>query len=382
MIRLAVPSIDERDLQAVREVLATGFLVQGKHVAAFEAEIARYVGCEHAVAVSNCTAALQLALLALGVGPGDKVAVTTYSWPATANVIILCGAEPVFVDIEAESFNMDSAALERVLQRERIKVVLPVHTFGSMADMPRILELAARHGAVVVEDAACALGSELDGRRAGSWGVMGCFSFHPRKAITTGEGGMITTNDAKLARQLRALRNHGLDPDSATPDFIMPGYNMRLTEFQAAMGLTQFAKLDRIIGSRRSQAAAYATLFAGSGIVPSREAPGSRHVFQSFVVLLPADAAARRAEIIASLKRADIETTIGTYHMPMTTFFRQRGRHVEGEFPVTDDVARRAMSLPVYEALSLDSQQTVVRALIEQVRKWTIGHSSQFAHSP
>ena len=367
MIRLTVPSIDESDQQAVREVLATGFLVQGKHVAAFEAEIARYVGCEHAVAVSNCTAALQLALLALGVGTGDKVAVTAYSWPATANVIILCGAEPVFVDIEAETFNMDPAALDRVLQREGIKVVLPVHTFGRMADMPRLLEVAGRHGAAVIEDAACALGAELNGRRAGSLGIMGCFSFHPRKAITTGEGGMVTTNDSALARQLRALRNHGLDPDSAIPDFVMAGYNMRITEFQAALGVSQLAKIERIIDSRRTLAAAYAKLFAGSNILPSREAPGSRHVFQSFVVLLPPDAASRRSEIIASLKRGAIETTIGTYHMPMTTYFRKRGRHVVGDFPVTDHVALRAMSLPLYEGLTQSLQAEVVTALLNQL---------------
>src|SRR5439155_14036273 len=137
---------------------------------------------------------------------------------------------------EAETFNMDPAALDRVLQREGIKVVLPVHTFGRMADMPRLLEVAGRHGAAVIEDAACALGAKLNGSRAGSLGIMGCFSFHPRKAITTGEGGMVTTNDSALARQLRALRNHGLDPDSAIPDFVMAGYNMRITEFQAALG--------------------------------------------------------------------------------------------------------------------------------------------------
>ena len=198
---------------------------------------------------------------------------------------------------------------------------------------------------------------------------MGCFSFHPRKAITTGEGGMITTNDAGLARQLRALRNHGLDPDSATPDFVMAGYNMRITEFQAAMGMTQIAKLERIIYSRRAQAATYVRLLAGSNILPSREVPGSRHVFQSFVALLPAFAAPRRAEIIANLKCAGIETTIGTYHMPMTTYFRKWGRFREGDFPVTDDVARRAMSLPLFGALTASQQVQVVNALQEQTEQ-------------
>ena len=363
MIRLTIPSIDEQDLAAVREVLLTGFLVQGANVARFEETIARYVGCEHAVAVSNGTSALLLSLMALDLSPGDKVAVTTYSWPATANVIALCGAEPVFVEIEPRAFNMDPDALERVLSRHKVKAVLPVHTFGGMANMPALLEISSRCGAPVIEDAACALGSEWQGRKAGAWGVMGCFSFHPRKAITTGEGGLITTNDARLARRLRALRNHGLDPESATADFVMPGHNMRITEFQAALGISQMAKLERIIAARRTQAANYAALFEGSDIFASADTPGGRHVFQSYVVLLPAYSAPDRARIINAMKEEGVETTIGTHHMPMTTYFRERFNFTLGDFPVTDDVARRAMSLPLYEALTMEQQMLVVKQL-------------------
>lgn len=364
MIRLAVPSIDANDLRAVTEVLECGFLVQGPRVAQFEREVAAYVGTEHAVAVANCTAALHLALLALDVGPGDRVAVTTYSWPATANVIALCGAEPVFVDVEPATGNMDPALLERALAAAPVKAVLPVHAFGGMADMPRILQAAARHGVPVVEDAACALGTELDGRRAGAWGVMGCFSFHPRKAVTTGEGGMITTGDAGLARRLRMLRNHGQDPDAASPDFVIPGYNVRLTEFQAALGSAQMRKLDRLVASRVAQAAVYDELFAGTPVTPPGRLPGSRHVYQSYAALLPADAAPRRAAIIAALREQGIETTIGTYHMPMTTYFRTRGGYAAGDFPATDDVAARAISLPLYEALTRQDQAQVVKGLL------------------
>jgi len=366
-IRLTVPSIDEHDLRAVREVLESGYLVQGPRVARFERELAEYVGTGHAVAVANCTAALHLALLALGVGPGDRVAVTTYSWPATANVIALCGAEPVFVDIEPRSYGMDPGCLAEVLARGAVKAVLPVHAFGGMADLPRIMEVAGGHGVPVVEDAACALGTELEGRRAGAWGVMGCFSFHPRKAITTGEGGAVTTNDAALARTMRMLRNHGQDPDAPAPDFVIPGYNLRLTEFQAAFGSAQMAKLDRLVESRRAQAARYDALLAGSPVSPPGVYPGSRHVYQSYAALLPADAAPRRAEIIAGLKEDGIETTIGTYHMPMTTYFRTTGGYGPGHFPVTDDVAARAISLPLYEALSDGDQRRVVEALLARV---------------
>ncbi len=371
MIRLAAPSIEDDDLEAVREALASGFLVQGPRVAAFEQAVANYVGTQHAIAVSNCTAALHLALLALDVRPGDLVVTTAYSWVATANVIELCGAQPVFVDIQPDTFNIDPACLEIVLKRmmatadtaRRVKAILPVHAFGQMADMPAIMELADHYHLPVIEDAACALGALLHGRQAGTWGVMGCFSFHPRKAITTGEGGIITTNDAALARRLRALRNHGQDPDAPSPDFIMPGFNYRMTEFQAALGLTQMAKLDRIIAARRRLAAVYDELLGGTPLWPPVVGIGSQPVYQSYVVLLPEMAAPHRPSLIQQLKKQGIETAIGTWHIPMTTYFRSRYGYQEGEFPVADRVFSRASSLPLYEQLSSQDQSKVVQCL-------------------
>ena len=372
MIQLTIPSIEEDDLRAVRAVLASGYLVQGPRVAAFEQAVAKYVGCRYAVAVSNGTAALHLALLSLDVRPGDIVLVTAYSWLSTANVIELCGAQPVFVDIQPDTFNLDPACLESVLKRlmatpetaKRVRAVLPVHTFGQMADMPAILELANRYALPVVEDAACALGATLHNRQAGTWGVMGCFSFHPRKTVTTGEGGMITTDDPALDERLRVLRNHGLDPKAPSPDFIMPGFNYRLTEYQAALGLTQLAKLERIITVRCQLAAHYDTLLARTPLRPPCVRAGQRAVYQSYVTLLPEHLAAQRQELITQLKATGIETTIGTWHMPMTTYFRTRYGYHTGLFPIADRVFARSVTLPLHERLSQIDQQDVCNALL------------------
>lgn len=372
MIRLIVPSIEEDDLQAVREALVSGRLVQGERVAEFERAVANYVGCGHAVAVTNCTAALHLSLIALGVGPGDIVIVTAYSWIATANVIELCGAQPVFVDIDRDTFNLDPNRLQEALVKlmkssetaKRVKAILPVHAFGLMADMPQISELAQRFDLPIVEDAACALGASCQGKKAGAWGVMGCFSFHPRKAITTGEGGMITTDDSRLADRLRALRNHGQDPGAPSPDFIMPGFNCRMTEFQAALGMSQMAKLERILTARRQLASTFNTLLHGTALQVPVVQVDSQPVYQSYVVLLDNYACSRRDKIVLRLKEEGIETTIGTYHMPMTTYYRLRYGYRQGDFPVTDQVFVSSLALPFYEGLSEDEQRLVVEALL------------------
>lgn len=381
MIRLTIPSIETDDLQAVQETLESGYLVQGDRVAAFEAKVAEYTGTQYAVAVSNGTAALHLALLASGVGPGDIVLVTAYSWVATANVIELCGAQPVFIDIQPGSYHMDPHCLETHLERlmavagtaRRVRTILPVHTFGQLADMPAILEIAGRYQVPVIEDAACALGATLHGQPAGGWGILSGFSFHPRKAITTGEGGMITTNDAELAHRLRALRNHGLDPQSPAADFILPGFNYRMTEFQAALGLTQMGKLDRMIAARQQGAANYDRLLSETPLQSPRVFQGSRPVYQSYVALLPSGVADHRTELIALLKEQGVEVTIGTWHLPLTTYFRTRYGYRPGDFPVTDEVFARALTLPLHERLTLAEQEKVVEILCRLLEGLRIG---------
>jgi dTDP-4-amino-4,6-dideoxygalactose transaminase len=272
---------------------------------------------------------------------------------------------------------MDPAALESVLKRvmgnretaRRVKAILPVHAFGLMADMDEITALADHYRIPVVEDAACALGASLHGKPAGSWGALGCFSFHPRKAITTGEGGIVSGNDPEQIRRLRALRNHGQDPESPSTDFILPGLNCRMTEFQAAFGLVQIQKLDAIITERRRCARRYDDLLQDSGLAFPKIPPGQSPVYQSYVVLLPEEVADDRNAIIARLKDAGIETTIGTWNMPMTSFFRVRYGFRQGDFPVADRVFARSLTLPLYAHMTPSNQETVADRLKRILRQ-------------
>lgn len=375
MIRLTIPSIDQDDLDAVCEVLRSGFLIQGPRVADFESAVSRYVGTEHAIAVSNCTAALHLSLLGLGVQTGDLVLVTAFSWIASANVIELCGAQPVFVDVDADTFCMDPNCLEAALQRltatrhtaRQIKAILPVHLFGQLADMRAIDELASAYGIPLLEDAACALGGALHGRQAGTWGTAGCFSFHPRKAVTTGEGGVVVTDDAELTARLRALRNHGQSADTARREFILPGFNYRMTEFQGALGLSQMSKLDRVTAARRECASRYDRLLDRSPVRAPRVPQGSSPIFQSYVVLLPEGVSADRDDVIAQLKERGVETTLGAIHMPMTSYFRARYGFEPGDFPVCDAVHARSLTLPLFEGMQESQQEQVVEQLLDVV---------------
>lgn len=376
MIRLTIPSLDESEQDAVREVLASGYLVQGERVARFEQAVAEYVGRKHAVAVSNCTAALHLSLLALEIGAGDMVVTTAYSFVATANVVELCSAEPVFVDVQPDTFNLDPNRLEERIKKlrssaassHRLRAILPVHTFGQVADMTALQQISDAYGLPIVEDAACALGARWEGSPAGSWGVVACYSFHPRKAITTGEGGMIISDDADLVRTMRALRNHGQDPSAPYPDFVMPGFNYRMTELQAAIGLVQMEKLERVISARRRLAANYDRLLANTPLQPPFVPPNSHPVYQSYVIMLPEELALHRAAIIRWLKAEGIETTIGTWHMPMTTYFRSRYGYQPGDFAVTDRVFARSLTLPLYEDMKVSDQERVVSLVLAALR--------------
>lgn len=321
MLRLSLPHIDEAAIAAVGDVLRSGQLVHGAQGSAFEAELQTWLGCRHAVLVSSGTAALHLALVALDIGPGDAVLVPDFTFPATANVVLLVGARPVLVDVDAGSYCVTPAAMSAAIEgwsgSERLRAIMPVHEFGHPVDMTAVRSIAERRGLSVIEDAACAIGASHGATMVGTLGDIGCFSLHPRKTLTTGEGGFLTTNDDGMAQRLRRLRSHGMERGPAGMQFQEAGFNYRLTEFQSALGRAQLPRLRRWIESRRALSIAYRDALAPL----EREAllllPADHlgHSWQTFMVVL-ADSIDRN-QVIRALAEVGVEANIGAQRISM-----------------------------------------------------------------
>jgi len=357
MIRLSIPSINNQEERAVRKVLKSGFLVQGKTVAAFEKKIANYLGVKHAIAVNSGTSALHLSLIAAGVGPKDEVILPDFTFPATANVVELVGAKPVVVDIDPFTFNIEPHLIEKAITK-RTKAIMPVHLFGQSADMGPILKLARKYGLKIIEDAACVLGAEYRRQKCGTLGELGCFSFHPRKIITTGEGGIVVTKNGVLAEQLRSLRNHGIIYKNNKIDFVMPGFNYRMTEIQAAMGLIQMDKLEDSIRSRQRIADIYKVKLASIDWIKTPTTPSyNTHVYQTYVIQV--NRGINRDKLIAYLRQQGIEANIGTYALHRLTFYKNKYRLKVSQFPVTEQIFKTAVSLPFFDHLSASQIQII-----------------------
>jgi dTDP-4-amino-4,6-dideoxygalactose transaminase len=360
-IWLTRPQTDESEIDEIREVLASGTLTQGPKVAALEAMVAELVGSTHAFATTSATTALHLSLVSAGIGPGDEVLVPDFTFPATANVVVQQAAVPVLVDIDIETFAMDAGDLERRVT-PRARAIMPVHPFGLPADMEPILAVADRHGLAVIEDAACALGATYRDRQAGSFGLAGCFSFHPRKSITTGEGGMITTSDAALADRIQLLRSHGGVREGGRFRFEAAGFNYRLSDILAAVGVAQMRKLDAFLAARRRVAGWYDRALNGLDGVRRPIVPaGTTHTYQSYVVLL--DEGLDRDAVIAALRADGIESTLGTYALHDQPFFaREYGLH-PGDRPASHRAFTGSLALPLHGGMVESEVIEVARAL-------------------
>jgi dTDP-4-amino-4,6-dideoxygalactose transaminase len=361
----------EAEAEAAAAVVRSGWLAMGAKTAELERAVATLVGARHAIAVSSGTAALHLALLASGVGPGDEVILPSLSYIATANAVLYVGAQPVFVDVDARTFNVDAVAIAAAIT-DRTRAIVPVHQIGLAVDLDPILAVARERALIVIEDGACALGASLHGRPVGGAPSAACvFSFHPRKVITTGEGGMIVTADAALAARLRLLRAQGAsaaaDARHASAELVFEeychlGYNYRLTDIQAAIGLAQLKRLPELLARRRVLAARYDERLATiAGIVTPLVPPGAAPTYQTYMVLL--EGPWPRREVMEALHRRGIATRRAVMAIHLTPYYRQRFTPVP--LPATEHIARRGLCLPLFPQLTDAQQDEVVAALHE-----------------
>ncbi len=356
MIQMARPQIGQEEKAAVMAVLDSGQLAQGSVVADFEQAFADYCGVKHAVATTNGTTALHVALLAHGIGQGDEVITTPFTFIASANSIVYVGAHPVFVDIDPASYNIDVEKIESAIT-PRTKAIMPVDLYGNPAQMKRISEIAQKHGLATIEDAAQAHGAETGGKRAGSWDT-GCFSFYPTKNITTGEGGIITTNDDTVADQAILIRSHGMRRRYYHE---MLGYNFRMSNIHAAIGMAQLPKLEGFNERRIANAAYLSEHLPSNKVVVPQVRPGARHVFHQYTVriLPPLD----RDSVREQLAAAGIGTEV-YYPVPVhkQQVFADMG-YSDQSFPESEKAAKQVLSLPVHPSLSQQDLETIVAAV-------------------
>jgi dTDP-4-amino-4,6-dideoxygalactose transaminase len=371
-IPISLPVTGDAEWQATRECFETGWLTSGPKVRAFEQAFAQRHQTKHAIAVTSATTALHLSLVALGVGPGDEVIVPAFTWVSTANVVLHCGASVVFVDVDLRTFNLDVQSLQQAIT-DRTKAIMAVHLFGLCVDIDAIQKIA---GAIpIVEDAACAAGAAYRGRPAGSLGELGCFSFHPRKSITTGEGGMITTQDDQLADTITQLRNHGATLSEEQrhlgarpyllPDFNLLGYNYRMTDVQGAIGLTQLTRLDEFIDERATWAQFYQEQLDGiPWLQTPRETPGDRHGWQAYVCLVDEKRApASRNEIMQRLQEQGVSTRPGTHAVHMLNYYANRFGLRGEDFPRAKICNDFSMAIPLHNRMTADDYRYVVQCI-------------------
>jgi dTDP-4-amino-4,6-dideoxygalactose transaminase len=368
-IPLLKPYFDSEELEEISEVLNSCWVSQGPKVKEFEKKIESYLGVKYAIAVSNCTSALHLSLLSLGIKKDNEVLVSDYTFPATGHAVLYCDARPVFIDIDSKTYNIDIDLIEGKIT-EKTKAIVPVHIFGQPVNMHEIMHIAKDHNLKVIEDAACALGARYKKRFAGTFGNIGCFSFHARKGITTGEGGMVVTNDSKLEEKIRYLSVFGIQSawDREQSKFIIPtfnylGYNYKMSDITAAVGVAQLKKLDKII-KRKQNLAKYWTdeLESLEYIKAPFVNQDVKHVFQSYVGLV--DKRINRNKLIESLNRNGLQTQIGTYACHIQPVYRSND-----VCPVSLDIFNRSIALPMYYRLDEEDIDNSIKILKKSLKE-------------
>ncbi len=362
-----MPLFDQVEIEEVSKALKSGWVTQGPKTAEFERLFAEHHQLQHALATTSCTAALHLSIIALQLQPGDEVIVPAFTWVTSAHSAEYVGAKAVFADVDLATFNLDPAALEAAIT-PRTRAIVVVHLFGKAAPMDEIMAIAKKHNLAVIEDAACAVGSTYKGKPIGAIGDLGCFSFHPRKVITTGEGGMMTTNRQDLADRLKCLRNHGatgpaFGADPSKPytmsTFDMLGFNLRMSDIQAAVGVAQMAKLDRLLTERRRLALRYSEMLAGiEEIIVPTDDPG--HTYQSYVIRLANDDRDKRNFIMERLAELKIQTRPGTHAVHRLGYYVNNYGLKPEQFPNACRAEDTTITLPIFPGMSDDQQKFIV----------------------
>lgn len=360
-IPLASPDIKDEDINLVNQVLRSGMLVQGKYVDKLEQSFKNIVQTEECIAVSNGTATMHLCLEALGIGPGDEVIVPAFSFVATANVVELVGATPVFVDIDLETFNIDATKIEDKIT-SKTKAIIPVHEFGLACDIKFICNLAKKHNLYVIEDAACALGAVQDGEQVGSFGHFGSFSLHPRKSITCGEGGVISTNDSIAAIKMRRLRNHGLDIEKGNLVFEEAGFNYRMTDFQAALAYSQIQRLDDILKYKQKLAEIYFNEITSERVVLPKVPLDRIHTWQTFHILI--DDELDQKKTIDFFRENNIGANYGAQCIPAQKYYKNKYKLDYLElFPNSFKAYSKGIAVPLYEKLTQESIKYISKTI-------------------
>jgi dTDP-4-amino-4,6-dideoxygalactose transaminase len=372
-IPLTKPYFDEIDEEAILAPIRSGWVVQGPYVFKFEKLFASYVGAKYAVATSSCTTALHTSLAALGIANGDEVIVPSFTWIATANTVVYQNAKPVFVDIDLNNFNIDVNKIEEKIT-SKTKAIIPVHLFGLSCQMDKILKISKKYKLSVLEDAACAIGSCYKGKHVGLFGDIGCFSFHPRKLITIGEGGMAVTNNKELAIKMQKLRNHGAEESDLERHrkskfqlsaFKLLGYNFRMTDIQGVLGITQMKKLEKILKKRKELAARYHKLLAEIKYLQLPQYSDEfTHNFQSYVVLVKDDSPVARDVIARKLLSLGITVRPGTLAVHNTSFYKNNFHTKPNDCPASLKAERQSIALPLYHAMTYKEQDYIIETLM------------------